>query len=209
MTLKASFLGISLGVGRPYSPTAVKEFLVILSHSTGALTAFNGIIGTCIQVLMLIGSYAPAADHIIHTNTERAGKKKSGKQGNSASHRTSLVLYNIYPTPLSQHSFHRRIFTNGRDERSRPSLHASPREQRSSRSRVLPQILSIVSKSRDLENGLYLRSTFVDLNLHAGTLFSNRMSNSPYDRPLVERQWTAKCGKERRTHLASGIRRKQ
>jgi hypothetical protein len=207
MTLKASFLGISLGVGRPYSPTAVKEFLVILSHSTGALPSMVQLV--YVQVLMLIKSYAPAADHVIHTNTERTVKKKSGKQGNSASHRTSLVLYNIYPTPLSQHSFHRRIFTNGRDERSRPSLHASPREQRSSRSRVLPQILSIVSKSRDLENGLYLRSTFVDLNLHAGTLFSNRMSNSPYDRPLVERQWTAKCGKERRTHLASGIRRKQ
>jgi hypothetical protein len=151
-------------------------------------TAFNGTIGICNQVLMLIKSYAPAADHVIHTNTERTGKKKSGKRGNSASPRTSLVLYIIYPTPLSQHSFHRRIFTNGRDERSRPSPHAFPREQRSSRSRVLPQILSIVSKTRDLENGLYLRSTFVDLNLHAGTLFSNRMSNSPYDRPLVKRQ---------------------
>lgn len=30
----------------------------------------------------------------------------------------------------------------------------------------------------------YSRSTFVDLNRQAGTLFSNRMSSSPYDRPL-------------------------
>jgi hypothetical protein len=29
-----------------------------------------------------------------------------------------------------------------------------------------------------------LRSTFVDLNLQAGTLFMNSISNSPYDRPL-------------------------
>jgi hypothetical protein len=41
----------------------------------------------------------------------------------------------------------RRIYTNGRDGKFRPALHASPREQQSSRSRVQPQILSIVSKS--------------------------------------------------------------